>query len=205
MEQSFKMQQNIGIANDGESDELKRVFLEGNPVLLAITMVVSMLHSVFDFLAFKNDVAFWKENKSMEGLSARSIMINAVCQAIIFFYLLDNDTSMVVLLSSGEEHWAKQAAWASREARGGAGAGCRVVSCPRVTWMLARPVRSLYACNAAWPRSCCDFSPRNMSPKVCEEYSAPAPLALCMLPALRAPDTPCPYLLLLPAQAWGRP
>jgi hypothetical protein len=102
MEASFKMQQNIGIANDGESDELKRVFLEGNPVLLAITMVVSMLHSVFDFLAFKNDVAFWKENKSMEGLSARSIMINAVCQAIIFLYLLDNDTSMVVLLSSGE-------------------------------------------------------------------------------------------------------
>lgn len=32
----------------------QRVFLEGNPYLLAITMVVSLLHSVFDFLAFKN-------------------------------------------------------------------------------------------------------------------------------------------------------
>lgn len=33
---------------------LQRVFLEGNPYLLGITMFVSMLHSVFDFLAFKN-------------------------------------------------------------------------------------------------------------------------------------------------------
>lgn len=32
----------------------QRVFLEGNPYLLAITTVVSLLHSLFDFLAFKN-------------------------------------------------------------------------------------------------------------------------------------------------------
>jgi len=101
MEQSFSMQINTGLAQDGESDEIKRIFLEGNPYLLAVTMVVSMFHTVFDFLAFKNDVTFWKENKSMEGLSARSIMINAVCQLVIFLYLLDNETSMVVLFSSG--------------------------------------------------------------------------------------------------------
>ena len=95
------MQINTGLAQDGESDEIKRIFLEGNPYLLAVTMVVSMFHTVFDFLAFKNDVTFWKENKSMEGLSARSIMINAVCQLVIFLYLLDNETSMVVLFSSG--------------------------------------------------------------------------------------------------------
>jgi hypothetical protein len=33
---------------------LQRVFLEGNPYLLGLTMVVSLLHSLFDFLAFKN-------------------------------------------------------------------------------------------------------------------------------------------------------
>lgn len=62
--------------------QMKRIFLEGNPYLLALTMAVSMLHSVFDFLAFKNDIGFWKENKSMEGLSARSIVINAFCQLV---------------------------------------------------------------------------------------------------------------------------
>ncbi|KAF6257938.1 cleft lip and palate transmembrane 1 [Scenedesmus sp. NREL 46B-D3] len=101
MEQSFQMQINTGLAQDGEADEVKRIFLEGNPYLLALTMAVSMLHSVFDFLAFKNDIGFWRENKSMEGLSARSIVINAFCQAVIFLYLLDNETSMVVLFSAG--------------------------------------------------------------------------------------------------------
>jgi hypothetical protein len=37
----------------------------------------------------------------MEGLSARSIIINAFCQLVIFLYLLDNETSYVVLISSG--------------------------------------------------------------------------------------------------------
>ena len=37
----------------------------------AITMVVSLLHTVFDMLAFRNDIGFWNNNKSMEGLSAR--------------------------------------------------------------------------------------------------------------------------------------
>lgn len=111
-------------------------------------------------LAFKNDVGFWKNNKSMKGLSgegmgpsiqggppsagmappgartlprasacscwtpgaravsshtragcaplrpgplppARSVLINAFCQLVIFLYLLDSETSMVVLFSSG--------------------------------------------------------------------------------------------------------
>lgn len=38
--------------------------------------------------------------QSMEGLSARSVIINAFCQLVILLYLLDNDTSFVVLFSS---------------------------------------------------------------------------------------------------------
>ncbi|GFR48649.1 hypothetical protein Agub_g10603 [Astrephomene gubernaculifera] len=109
MEQSFGMQVRMGMAQDGESDELKRIFIEGNPYLLALTFAVSMLHTVFDMLAFKNDIGFWKNNKSMEGLSARTVAINAFCQVVILLYLFDNDTSFVVLLSSvlgtGIELW----------------------------------------------------------------------------------------------------
>ena len=64
-------------------------------------MAVSLLHTVFDMLAFKSDIGFWRNNKSMEGLSARSIIIQAFCQVVVFLYLLDNDTSFVVLFSSG--------------------------------------------------------------------------------------------------------
>lgn len=45
MDQSFSMQRDWGAMNDGESDDVKRIFLEGNPLLLAVTVVVSMLHS----------------------------------------------------------------------------------------------------------------------------------------------------------------
>lgn len=72
---------------DGESDELKRVLLEGNPIFLAITFAVSMLHSVFDVLAFKNDIGFWRNKKSVEGLSVRTVGINCFCQVCPYLLL----------------------------------------------------------------------------------------------------------------------
>ncbi|DBB17996.1 hypothetical protein WJX82_010310 [Trebouxia sp. C0006] len=101
MDQAFGKQQSWGAMGEGESDEFKRVLLEGNPYFLALTFSVSLLHSVFDFFAFKNDIGFWKNKKSVEGLSVRSIGLNAIMQLIIFLYLLDNETSTVVLFSAG--------------------------------------------------------------------------------------------------------
>ncbi|KAK1367180.1 cleft lip and palate transmembrane protein 1-like [Heracleum sosnowskyi] len=101
IDQSFQIHRSYGSMLEGEADELKRVFLEGNPYLLMITMVVSLLHSVFDFLAFKNDIQFWNKNKSMEGLSAKSVVVSFFCQLVVFLYLLDNDTSWMILASSG--------------------------------------------------------------------------------------------------------
>ncbi|KAL6583490.1 hypothetical protein OROMI_005568 [Orobanche minor] len=106
IDQSFQIHRNYGSMLEGEADQLKafsevRVFLEGNPYLLAITMVVSLFHSLFDFLAFKNDIQFWNKNKSMEGLSAKSVVVNFFCQLIVFLYLLDNETSWMILASSG--------------------------------------------------------------------------------------------------------
>ena len=73
-------QRSFGAQADGESDELKRVLLEGNPYFLAVTVFVSILHSVFDMLAFKNDIGFWRNKKSVEGLSVRTVGINCACQ-----------------------------------------------------------------------------------------------------------------------------
>lgn len=53
---------------------------------------------MFSFLA---DIQFWNKNKSMEGLSAKSVIVNFICQLIVFLYLLDNDTSWMILASSG--------------------------------------------------------------------------------------------------------
>lgn len=50
---------------------------------------------------FHPDIQFWNKNKSMEGLSAKTVVVSFFCQLIIFLYLLDNDTSWMILASSG--------------------------------------------------------------------------------------------------------
>ncbi|CAH0518133.1 unnamed protein product [Peronospora belbahrii] len=101
MEQNLRNQEASGASSKRETDNMKRIFLETNPYLLAVTMMVSLLHSLFDFLAFKNDVSFWKNQKSLAGLSLRSIVLNTFFQLVIFLYLMDNDTSWLILFQSG--------------------------------------------------------------------------------------------------------
>ena len=43
-------------------------------------MFVSMLHMVFDVLAFKNDIQFWRKKKNMEGMSVQSLGVNCFFQ-----------------------------------------------------------------------------------------------------------------------------
>jgi hypothetical protein len=54
MEHQWAQQAKMG-GNPAESDIIKGMFTDTNPVLLAVTFIVSLLHSVFDMLAFKND------------------------------------------------------------------------------------------------------------------------------------------------------
>ncbi|KAI8607584.1 cleft lip and palate transmembrane 1, partial [Chytriomyces sp. MP71] len=101
MDDSFKTQVSMMGQDAREHDQIKSMFAETNPILLAVTFAVSMLHSLFDFLAFKNDISFWRNKKDMEGMSFRTIVLNVITQLIIFLYLLDNDTSWMILISNG--------------------------------------------------------------------------------------------------------
>ena len=93
----------MAATSGGELDEVKRVFLETNPILLITTIIVTLLHSVFEFLAFKNDVSHWRTQKSQVGVSLRTIVTNVVVQLIITLYLLDNnsDTSWMIVFGQG--------------------------------------------------------------------------------------------------------
>ncbi|XP_067136586.1 putative lipid scramblase CLPTM1 [Centruroides vittatus] len=85
--------------SEEEQDSMKEAFLETSPYLLGLTFVVSLLHSVFEFLAFKNDIQFWNNRKSLEGLSVRSVFFNVFQSVVVLLYVLDNDTNMMVRIS----------------------------------------------------------------------------------------------------------
>ncbi|KKA25386.1 CLPTM1 domain protein [Rasamsonia emersonii CBS 393.64] len=86
-----------------EFEMLKEILLDTNVYLLATTGIVSVLHMIFETLAFKNDIAHWRKKKDVVGTSLRTILANVVMQTIIFLYLLDNSegTSWMILASQG--------------------------------------------------------------------------------------------------------
>ncbi|KAJ3661438.1 hypothetical protein Zmor_005833 [Zophobas morio] len=82
-------------------DEVKGVFADTNVYLLCATVLIGSIHLLLDFLSFKNDVKFWKAQTSMAGLSTSSVLWRAFSQTVIFLYLLDEGTSLLVLVPSG--------------------------------------------------------------------------------------------------------
>nr|XP_029710334.1 cleft lip and palate transmembrane protein 1-like protein [Aedes albopictus] len=100
VEQAFLALQKMGFSSK-DLDDVKGMFSDTNLYLLCGTLFVGSVHMLFDFLAFKNDVLFWRRKKSYAGLSARSILWCAFSQIVIFLYLLDSDTSLIVLIPAG--------------------------------------------------------------------------------------------------------
>jgi hypothetical protein len=86
-----------------EFEQFKTILLDSNSYLLGITFIVSILHMVFEGLAFKSDVAHWRKKKDNVGTSFRTILANVAMQSIIFLYLFDNNenTSWMILFGQG--------------------------------------------------------------------------------------------------------
>ncbi|KAF8457285.1 cleft lip and palate transmembrane protein 1-domain-containing protein [Terfezia claveryi] len=107
LDESFKQASNnpgIGGSSSGaEFEEMKRVLVDTNMYLLATTFLVSILHTVFEMLAFKNDISHWKNKKDNVGISFRTILANIFMQTVIFLYLIDNSegTSWMILFGQG--------------------------------------------------------------------------------------------------------
>jgi hypothetical protein len=98
-----------------DTDDVKGIFFDTNLFLLLLTVFVTSCHILFDFLAFKSDIYFWKEIKSMTGLSLRSLIWRTVSQVIISLYLYDQGTSSLVLIpaivAAFIEFWKLSKAW----------------------------------------------------------------------------------------------
>ncbi|KAI0433090.1 cleft lip and palate transmembrane protein 1-domain-containing protein [Xylaria sp. FL1042] len=90
--------------SDGSEVELiKEIFLDTNPWLLGVTIVVSIAHLILETLAFGSDIAHYRKKKDNVGISVRSILANVFMQTVIFLYLVDNsqNTSWMILGTQG--------------------------------------------------------------------------------------------------------
>ncbi|KAK5037007.1 hypothetical protein LTR13_005387 [Exophiala sideris] len=91
-------------SGDGsEFEKFKEILLDTNAYLLGTTFIVSILHMLFEALAFKSDISHWRKKKDNVGTSVRTILANVFMQAVIFLYLVDNSeaTSWMILASQG--------------------------------------------------------------------------------------------------------
>uniref|UniRef100_A0AAQ5XZC1 Lipid scramblase CLPTM1L n=1 Tax=Amphiprion ocellaris TaxID=80972 RepID=A0AAQ5XZC1_AMPOC len=84
-----------------DADEIKGIFVDTNLYFLALTFFVAAFHLLFDFLAFKNDISFWKQKKSMVGMSSKAVLWRCFSTIVIFLYLFDEQTSLLVLIPAG--------------------------------------------------------------------------------------------------------
>jgi hypothetical protein len=92
---SLESQKELGF-EESDIDDVRRLIADTNVTLLAITMLASALHMLFEFLTFKNEVSFWRNNKDLTGLSVRSLFIDMIGQAIILLFLIEKDSSLLM-------------------------------------------------------------------------------------------------------------
>lgn len=92
-----------GGGDGSEIEMIKEIFMDTNPYLLGVTVVVSIAHMILETLAFGSDIAHYRKKKDNVGISVRSILANVFMQTVIFLYLVDNsqNTSWMILGTQG--------------------------------------------------------------------------------------------------------
>jgi len=97
LSRSIESQKELGF-EQSDIDDMRRLIADTNVLLLAITVTASGLHLLFEFLTFKNEVSFWRQNKDLTGLSVRSLFLDLLGQIIILFFLIEKDSSMLMII-----------------------------------------------------------------------------------------------------------
>ena len=89
---------------DSDLDEIKELFSDRRLHIFLLTNVIGVVHGWLAYLAFKNDVGFFRSRTNYAGLSSRTMISNFVCSLIIFLFLLDSDyASRLVVGTVGVE------------------------------------------------------------------------------------------------------
>ncbi|CAO3600316.1 unnamed protein product [Absidia cylindrospora] len=88
-----------------EMEQVKRLFLEMNPTWLCILLTLSGLYCLFSFLAFQNDILFWKNKSNCIGVSLSGMKLQLLAHVILLCKAMDvqraTKTSLVMILTHG--------------------------------------------------------------------------------------------------------
>ncbi|VEU43721.1 unnamed protein product [Pseudo-nitzschia multistriata] len=99
LSKSLENQRELGF-EQSDIDDMRRLIADTNVTLLAITVLASALHMLFEFLTFKNEVHFWNNNSDLTGLSVRSLFLDLFGQIIIILYLIEQETSFLMTITA---------------------------------------------------------------------------------------------------------
>ena len=83
-----------------ELDEIRYYLADERLYRFALTQIISYVHIFLDYLAFRDEIRFYRGRQNLSGVSTSTVVTRLLCSVIIFLYLLDGaGTSWVVLLS----------------------------------------------------------------------------------------------------------
>ncbi|GMF34300.1 unnamed protein product [Phytophthora lilii] len=92
----FTSQEQMGVPSS-DLDALRSMVTDTHPILLAVTMSVSLLHLLFDWLAFRHDVSYWRaKGDNVVGVSLRAMVAELGSQTVVLLYLVDQDSTLLV-------------------------------------------------------------------------------------------------------------
>lgn len=86
--------------SDANEDSLKQLLLDTPVYLLILTFVITLTHSFFEFLAFKNDIQFWKNRNDLTGLSVSGILFGLFQSVVVLLYIFDNDANVMLIVGA---------------------------------------------------------------------------------------------------------
>jgi len=104
MEQALAQNAAIFGEDSEEMLQMRDLMANTDPLLLIVTMITSFLHMIFEYLAFKADVNFWKQTDGdviHKFISIKSIVAGIFCQIVLIMYLHDEQSNLLVLAISG--------------------------------------------------------------------------------------------------------
>lgn len=99
---SASFAQNEQLLGDEGMMQMRDLFANTHPFLLLSTVIVSLLHLIFEFLAVKHDVLFFQACDPADltkYVSVQSIAVEILMQTLVLLYLLDEGSNLVVCVT----------------------------------------------------------------------------------------------------------